>query len=190
MGQAEQELYISVLNDPQNPAKSPGAAMVKLMKQGSPGMVSEIERIQKYQQQLQGTIHRNVNLLGKLQEEGWHLQGVLSELCGELIEEDEQELKKIDPDFKPEVLGSGWQNCRDPIHECVEKKKQAEEQAASTASEPDPSPAEINSSRPYLNPVNLLGKTQESWNKIDVEDLKRRGREKSTNSHELTRTNS
>jgi len=208
MEQAEQEMYISELNDPQNPAKSPGAAMVRLMKQGQAGMISEIERIQKYQQKLEGTINRNVKLLGKLQEEGWHLQGILSELCGELIEENESELMKIDPDFKAEILNCGWRHTRDPIHECVaEKKKQAEQEktaqeAAAMAGQPTAQPAnvpeststEINRSGPYMNPGqpaveprDLLGKTQESWNKIDLDDLKRRGREKSANLHESTR---
>ena len=187
MEQAEQEMYLAEVNDPQDPASSAGAAMVRLMKQSAAGLISPIERIQKYQQQLEGTITRNVRLLNKLQVEGWHRQGVISELCGELVEEHEGELKKIDPSFKPEVLGSGWQNTRDPIHECVERKKQQEEaeQAQSQGSEASiPAPAEVIATPESSD---LLGQSKDFWNKVDVEDLKRRAKEKAANSHESTR---
>src|SRR6185369_13681367 len=106
--------------------------------------------------------------------------GIISELCGELVEEDEQELKKIDPTFKPEVLGSGWQNTRDPIHECVAKKK-AEEEAAQTQPQPAPQQeAEMNRDGSYLfpgatseEPRDLLGESKDFWNEVDLEDLKR-----------------
>ena len=184
MEQAEQEMYLAELNDPQNPASSPGAAMVRLMKQAAAGLISQIERIQKYQQQLEGTITRNVRLLNKLQVEGWHRQGVISELCGELVEEHEGELKKIDPSFKPEVLGSGWQNTRDPIHECVERKKQAEEAKSQSTASSAPAAVEVTATPESSD---LLGKSTDFWNKVDVEDLKRRAKEKAENSHESTR---
>jgi hypothetical protein len=138
MEQAEQELYAAELNDPQNPAKTPGAAMVRLMKQSKPGLISEVERIQKYQHKLEGTINRNIQLMHKLQFEGWHLNGVLSELTGELIEEEEAELKKIDPQFKPEVLGCGWHDENEDLNVLIERKKQQDKLAQREIEEPTP----------------------------------------------------
>jgi hypothetical protein len=103
--------------------------MVRLMKQSKPGLISEVERIQKYQQKLEGTINRNIQLLHKLQFEGWHLNGVLSELTGELIEEEEAELKKVDPQFKPEVLGCGWHDENEDLNVLIERKKQQDKLA-------------------------------------------------------------
>jgi len=40
------------------------------------------------------------------------------------------------------------------------------------------------------HPVDFQGESKDFWNKVDVEDLKRRGTEKSTNLQELMRNGS
>ena len=183
MEQAEQELYHAEMNDPQNPAKTPGAAMVRMMKQGQPGMLSEIERIQKYQQKLEGTMTRNMHLLHKLRTEGWHFHGVISELAGKLIKEEEAALRKIDPQFKAESSkvdiaqqsDGGGEQC--PPDNAVQERP-TEPKAASWS--------------PITNAElsDYLGKCAESWNKVDVDDLRQRAKKKSTNQLESTRIGS